>query len=163
TYALTRWLFFRLLSLAYLTAFWSLATQIVGLVGRDGIVPAGVADVWLRAVCVAGSVLASLLLIGVAPLVILPLLWAGYLWLSTIPGPFLSFQWDALLLEAGFLAIFLAPISLRDRLRRADDPPRLGVWLMMWLLFRLMVGSGGVKFASGDSTWRDLTALSFHY
>ena len=163
THALTRWLFFRLLSLVYLAAFWSLGTQIIGLVGHDGIIPAGVGDPWLRAVCVAGSVLASLLLTGLAPVAILPLLWAGYLWLSTITGPFLSFQWDALLLETGLLAIFLAPISIRDRLRGADDPPRLGVWLMLWLLFRLMLGSGGVKLASGDPTWRDLTALSFHY
>ncbi len=163
TYALARWWFLRLLSLSYLAAFWSLATQILGLVGRDGIVPAGVADGWLRGACVTGSVLASLLFLGVAPVVLLPVLWALYLWLSTITGPFLSFQWDALLLEAGFLAIFISPISLRDRLRGAFDPPRLGVWLMLWLLFRLMAGSGGVKLASGDPTWRDLTALSFHY
>ncbi|HET6958847.1 MAG TPA: lipase maturation factor family protein [Vicinamibacterales bacterium] len=163
TYALARWLFFRLLSLVYLAAFWSLGTQILGLAGHSGIVPAGVDDAWLRGVCVSGSILATLLLVGLAPVVILPLLWAGYLWLSTITGPFLSFQWDALLLETGLLAIFLAPISLRDRLRGADDPPRLGVWLMVWLLFRLMMGSGGVKLASGDPTWRDLTALSFHY
>jgi predicted DCC family thiol-disulfide oxidoreductase YuxK len=163
TYALTRWLFFRLLSLVYLAAFWSLGTQILGLVGHDGIVPAGVDDAWLRGVCIGGSVLASFLLTGLAPVAILPLLWGSYLWLSTITGPFLSFQWDALLLEAGWLAIFLAPISLRDRLRGADDPPRLGIWLMVWLLFRLMAGSGGVKLASGDPTWRDLTALSFHF
>ena len=163
TYALARWWFFRLLSLSYLAAFWSLATQILGLVGHAGIVPAGVADGWLRGTCLAGSVLASLLFLGVAPVALLPVLWALYLWLSTITGPFLSFQWDALLLEAGFLAIFIAPISWRDRLRGAFDPPRLGVWLMLWLLFRLMAGSGGVKLASGDPTWRDLTALSFHY
>jgi len=37
------------------------------------------------------------------------------------------------------------------------------LWLFGWLLFRLMLGSGAVKLASGDPTWRDLTALSFHY
>jgi hypothetical protein len=152
-----------MLGLVYLAAFWSLETQILGLVGRDGIVPAGVGDPWLRGVCVVGSVLALLLTAGVAPVVVLPLLWAAYLWVSTIAGPFLSFQWDALLLEAGFLAVFVAPIVVRDRLRSAEDPPRLGVWLILWLLFRLMVGSGAVKLVSGDPTWRDLTALTFHY
>jgi hypothetical protein len=48
-------------------------------------------------------------------------------------------------------------------LRSAVDPPRLARWLLVWLLFRLMAGSGGVKLASGDTTWRDLTALTFHY
>jgi hypothetical protein len=62
----------------------------------------------------------------------------------------MTFQWDLLLLEAGFLAIFLRP-SL----------PR--VWLFQWLLFRLMFESGLVKLTSGDATWRNLTALSFHY
>ncbi len=163
TFACARWWFLRLLGLAYLAAFWSLETQILGLVGRDGIVPAGVPDVWLRGTCMAGSILAAMLTVGIAPVVVLPLLWAGYLWLSTVTGPFLSFQWDALLLETGFLAIFIAPTVWRDRLRSAVDPPRLGVWLMLWLLFRLMAGSGGVKLASGDPTWRDLTALTFHY
>ena len=163
TYAVARWSFLRLLGVVYLAAFWSLGTQIVGLVGREGIVPAGVDDGWLRGVCVAGSVLASLLIAGVTPLVVLPLLWAAYLWMSTVGGPFLSFQWDALLLEAGFLAIFLAPLVVRDRRRDATDPPRLATWLVLWLLFRLMAGSGAVKLASGDPTWRDLTALTFHY
>jgi hypothetical protein len=163
TYALARWWFFRLLGIIYLAAFASLATQIVGLVGHDGILPADVGDTWLTGVCVGGAVLASLLVAGIGPIVIVPTLWAGYLWLSTIGDPFLSFQWDALLLEAGGLAILLAPAGLRDPLRTASDPPRLGVGLMLWLLFRLMVGSGGVKLASGDPTWHDLTALTVHY
>ena len=163
TYALARWWFLRLLGVVYLVAFWSLATQILGLVGHNGILPAGVGDTWLRGVCVGGVALAMLLIAGVAPAALLPLLWAAYLSLSMWCGPFLSFQWDALLLETGLLAIFIAPDTWRDRLRTAADPPRLAVWLMWWLLFRLMVGSGAVKLASGDPTWRDLTALTFHF
>jgi hypothetical protein len=37
------------------------------------------------------------------------------------------------------------------------------VWLYRWLLFRLMFSSGVVKLTSGDPTWRNLTALSYHY
>jgi hypothetical protein len=37
------------------------------------------------------------------------------------------------------------------------------VWLFQWLLFRLMFESGLVKLTSHDATWRNLTALSFHY
>ena len=36
-------------------------------------------------------------------------------------------------------------------------------WLLWWLLFRLMFLSGITKLASGDPTWANLTALSYHY
>src|SRR4051812_29952925 len=60
-YALARWWFFRLLGIVYMAAFASLAAQIVGLVGHDGILPADVADVWLRGVSIAGAALGLLL------------------------------------------------------------------------------------------------------
>ena len=37
------------------------------------------------------------------------------------------------------------------------------LFLLRWLLFRLMFSSGWVKLASGDPTWRNLSALRFHY
>ncbi|HET6350063.1 MAG TPA: lipase maturation factor family protein, partial [Candidatus Krumholzibacteria bacterium] len=37
------------------------------------------------------------------------------------------------------------------------------LWLARWLLFRLMFSSAVVKLASGDPSWRSLTALQFHY
>ena len=40
TSARVNWLFLRLLGLVYVLAFWSLATQVIGLIGRDGILPA---------------------------------------------------------------------------------------------------------------------------
>jgi predicted DCC family thiol-disulfide oxidoreductase YuxK len=163
TYALARWWFFRLLGLVYAAAFGSLATQVGGLAGRQGVVPSQLPDALLQAVSVGGLVLAVLMTVGIAPLLMLPLLWGGYLWLTGVCGPFLSFQWDALLLETGFLAILLAPRTLYDSWRKASDPPRLAVSLMLWLLFRLMVGSGAVKLASGDPTWFGLTAMSVHY
>jgi lipase maturation factor 1 len=188
TYARATWLFLRLLGIVYLIAFWSLAVQIRGLVGHDGILPAdqymaaaraltglsrfwlvptlawvNVSDGFLQALCIAGSVIASLLVAGVLPSLMLPLLWLLYLSLSIVCRDFLAFQWDALLLETGFLAIFLAPLTRYDRLRTLVDPPRLAVRLMLWLLFRLMVGSGAVKLTSGDPAWHNLTALAFHF
>jgi hypothetical protein len=62
----------------------------------------------------------------------------------------MSFQWDLLLLEAGFLSIFIGY-------------SRVVVWLFRWLVFRLMFLSGAVKLLSGDQAWRALTALGFHY
>jgi predicted DCC family thiol-disulfide oxidoreductase YuxK len=193
TFALSAWWFRRLLGVVYLVAFWSLGVQVTGLFGHDGILPASdymnqvrawaadghvgldrfreaptlfwlsASDAWLRGLCLGGALMAVLLIVGLAPLVMVPLLWLFYLSLDVVGGDFLSFQWDTLLLEAGFLAIFIAPTVIRDRFRTAVDPPRLGVWLLIWLLVRLMIGSGVVKLMSGDPTWRNMTALSFHY
>lgn len=188
TYGRAAWLFLRILGVVYLIAFWSLGEQIAGLIGRDGILPAepfleaaraqmglerfwrlptlawiDASDVSLRALCATGAALALLLVAGVLPLVVLPLLWATYLSLSVVCREFLGYQWDALLLEAGFLAIFLAPPTLREHTRHPADPPRPARWLLIWLLFRLMAGSGLVKLASGDPTWHGLTALAYHF
>jgi predicted DCC family thiol-disulfide oxidoreductase YuxK len=188
TYAVARWLFLRILGLAYFSAFWSLSSQIVGLVGHDGILPAdryladaerllGPARFWnlptlawlnssdtaLRTLCIGGASLSALLVLGVLPWLVAPLLWAMYLSLSVVGGEFLSYQWDGLLLEIGVLAMFLTPVVTRERLNTLADPPRLAVRLVLWLLFRLMVSSGAVKLASGDATWHNLTALSVHF
>ena len=74
------------------------------------------------------------------------------LWLSlcSVGQDFFSFQWDILLSEAGFLAIFA-------------NAARVRIWLFRWLLFRLMFFSGAVKLLSGDATWRGFTALTYHY
>jgi len=88
-------------------------------------------------------------------------LWALYLSLTVAGRDFLSFQWDVLLLEAGLLAVFLAPRGVLRR--RPGLPPLLIVWMYRWLLFRLMFASGLVKLRSGDPAWRGLTALEYHY
>ena len=188
-----RWVFLRSLGVIYLIAFVSLWVQIIGLVGSDGILPAKPAmdamrqtadaqhlglgryhlvptlcwfkatDGFLEFQCAAGATLAVLLIIGFAPAPCLFLLWLIYLSLATVGREFLSFQWDNLLLETGFLAIFLAPLQLWPRLSRAAPPSRLVLWLLRWLLFKLMFQSGCVKLLSGDPAWRNLTALTFHY
>lgn len=193
THSLVRWVFLRLLGIIYLIAFVSLGTQILGLAGSNGIVPAGefmesarlhfdhayagleryhelptlcwfsASDGFLRFLCVAGAVLSVLLIANLAPALCLFLLWLIYLSLTTVCGVFLGFQWDALLLETGLLAIFLAPLKLFSWPATAAAPSRTVLWLLRWLLFRLMFESGAVKLLSGDATWRKLTALNFHY
>jgi hypothetical protein len=162
-YAFARFVFLRLLGCVYLCAFASLIPQIVGLVGRNGILAAGPDDAILRAACIGGALVSLVLVAGFIPIVAVPLLWLLYWWLSTIGAEFLSYQWDALLLETGALAMLVAPRVWRERANDPHEPPRVAVWLMWWLLFRLMFGSGAVKLASGDPTWRDLTAMTFHY
>lgn len=193
TYALPCWIFLRLIGAVYLAAFWSLGVQVIGLIGHDGILPASeymaaarewaddqqmglfrvfviptlfwlnASDAFLKGICIGGAGMASLLLFGVAPAILLPLLWLTYLSLVIVCNDFLAFQWDTLLLETGLLAIFVAPLTRWDRLRSAAEPQRIPLWLLRWLLFRLIFGSGVVKLASGDPTWHGLTALTFHY
>ena len=188
TYILSRWLFLRLLGLVYLIAFVSLALQVTGLVGEHGILPAaaflerarglygaaayrllpticwlGAGDGALRALCWGGAALALLVLAGVAQAPVLALLWACYLSLSVVGQTFLWFQWDGLLLEAGLLAVLYAPSQWLPSLARERAPSRAVRWLVWLLLFKLMFLSGITKLASGDPTWRQLTALDYHF
>jgi predicted DCC family thiol-disulfide oxidoreductase YuxK len=192
-YFLTRWIFLRALGAIYLVAFVSLWMQISGLIGHNGILPAGQfmsavkqqcdaqgiglerfhllptlcwfdpSDHFLNFQCAAGTVFSVLLIIGIAPTPCLALLWLFYLSLATVGRDFLGFQWDNLLLEAGFLAIFLAPLQLLPYASREAPPSRIVLWLLRLLLFKLMFSSGCVKLLSGDPSWRNLTALTFHY
>ena len=120
-------------------------------------------DTMLQALCGAGVFVAGMVVLGVAPAPCLALLWATYLSLINVGRDFLSFQWDILLLEAGFLALLWAPASLRPARLFGGLPSTAVLWLIRLLLFRLMIFSGLVKLLSGDPSWRDLTALSFHY
>jgi predicted DCC family thiol-disulfide oxidoreductase YuxK len=174
--SLTVWIYLRLLALVYLVAFASFIAQAPGLIGPEGIVPvadyfAAVDDsygpekywfllslFWLDSsattiavVAWLGVALSVLLFVNVRPLLCLVSLYLLHLTLYTGGQVFMTFQWDNLLLECGFLAIFL------------QHSPRLFVWLHRWLLFRLMLQSGIVKWMSGDESWHDLSALVFHF
>jgi hypothetical protein len=118
-------------------------------------------DGFLLFLCWAGAAFALALIFRVTPVVSLAALWALYLSVVAAGQDFLSFQWDALLLEVGFAAILLAPWGLRPSYRR--PPSAISVWVLRLILFRLMFESGIVKLRSGDPNWRNLTALSFHY
>jgi hypothetical protein len=182
-----RRLYLRLLAVVYACAFGSLLVQIDGLIGPHGIAPA--ADwldavraqvgreryllaptlCWLRAdtpfvsgLCVGGLALSSLVFFEIAVVPALVLLWVFYLSLSVVGQDFLSFQWDALLLEAGFLSILLAPPTF-GRSPAGAPVSAVPLWLLRLLTFRLMLSSGLVKLLSGDAAWRGLTALAVHY
>jgi hypothetical protein len=171
-------------------AFLSLRGQIVGLIGAHGILPVGdflqavqsefgsegyhlfptlawisSSDASLKLLCSAGALLGVLVILGVVTGPALVLAWACYLSLVTVGQEFLSYQWDILLLETGFLAIFFAPWNPLEPPWRAGSSSvsTTVVWLGRWLVFRLMFLSGAVKLLSGDPTWRNLTALEYHY
>jgi len=184
---LTRWLFLRLVGLVYAIAFASLAVQVAGLIGPSGLTPAGsylewahsiyggsayrllptvfwlgAGDTALRLAAWGGLALALLVVAGFATRAALAGAWLLYLSLSVAGQDFLSFQWDALLLETGVLAILWAPPGWRFR-RELPPPSPLVRWLLVFLLFKLMFLSGATKLLSGDPTWRQLTALDYHF
>jgi len=179
SFDLVQWIFLRALAITYAIAFGSLAVQVKGLIGSQGILPAGdffdsvaaqlpgapflvvpsifwlgASDSLLHSSCWIGCGLACLLALGmvrgVPERIGLAILWALYLSFCSAGQEFLSFQWDALLLEAGFLALFLGRT-------------KFAAWLYRLLVFRLFFLSGAVKLLSHDPSWRDLTAMEYQY
>jgi predicted DCC family thiol-disulfide oxidoreductase YuxK len=197
TYFCARRWFLRTLGVIYLIAFVSLWVQAEGLFGSSGIAPVNQflpavheqlggraysllptlcwfnsSNAFLHFLCAGGVVSSLLLIAGVVPVVSLIALFVFYLSLTIAGQAFLSFQWDILLLETGFLAIFLAPWQIWPKRGREPPVSRAGPFLLKLLLFKLMVMSGVVKLTSGDDSWgwldhsfhwSALTALDYHY
>jgi predicted DCC family thiol-disulfide oxidoreductase YuxK len=188
SFIISRWVFLRLLGIIYFVAFFSFSTQILGLVGSNGILPADIflgsikinlgwkayvelptlawinyGDAFLRFIPFCGMLLSLFLIVGLLSFPVLIGLWLLYLSLVNIGQDFMSFQWDVLLLETGLLAIFVAPMAMFERITGGSSPSKIALWLLRFLLFRLMFSSGIGKIVSGDPAWRDFTALAYHY
>jgi hypothetical protein len=178
-YWLSRLIFHRLLGGIYLVAFVSTLNQFRPLLGSSGLLPVPrflqassfrrapsifhlhYSDRFAVATAWAGVILASAAVLGLperAPLLLSMLvwfaLWALYLSFVNVGQVFYGFIWETLLLEAGFLAIFMGNSSVA--------PPVLVILLVRWLLIRLDVGAGLIK-VRHDPAWRDLTALDYHH
>jgi len=177
-YHLTGWLFLKGLAIVYFIAFLSLAVQIDGLAGPNGIIPfyqtlnrdyqelgwlgwlqvptvfwLDASDTALKLAAYGGAAMAILLLIGRWQTGSLIGMFILYLSLFHAGDIFLSFQWDTLLLETGLLAIFLA----------RSGPTGLVVFMLHWLLFRFRFMSGFFKLYSGDPSWANLTTLKYYF
>ena len=176
SYALVTWIFLRLFGAIYIAAFASLGVQILGLIGHAGILPLGnYFDAWRHARgasaywwlpslfwlnfsdaallggTIVGAALGLLVVVDRWTRPALIGLFALYLSYESAGQDFMTFQWDSLLLEVGFLAIFLTGGS------------KIVIWLYRWLVFRYLFLAGAAKLLSGDATWRDLTALDYHF
>ena len=187
-YWLTRFVLLRLLGFVYFFAFLSLATQVIPLIGENGLLPAenfleavgsrfdskinafvewptlfwfSISDNLLVILAWIGVILSLIVVMGFANVPFLLILWFLYLSFVHIGQLWYSYGWEIQLLETGFLAIFLCPLI--DPRPFPKTPPSVPViWLFRWLAFRIYLGAGLIKIR-GDSCWRDLTCLYYHY
>src|SRR5580698_1280236 len=185
---LGRWIFLRALGAIYFSAFFSLVFQIRGLIGPGGILPAGdylksVAEqvgytrywyvpsvLWfsssglmLTAICWVGMAAAILLAFNIWPRAALAICFICFLSFVSAAGEFSGYQSDGMLLEAGFLSLFLAPSGLRPGLAETRPPARAVLYLLLWEWFRIYFASGIAKIAGGDLEWRNFTAMDEYY
>ncbi|WP_378734526.1 lipase maturation factor family protein [Nocardia brasiliensis] len=178
-YWLSRLVFQRGLAVIYLIAFLGAALQFRALIGERGMLPVPrfvrrtpfrsapsifqvhYSDRFFAVLAWTGVGLSAAVIVGAADLV--PLwaamlmwlaLWVLYLSIVNVGQRWYSFGWESLLLEAGFLAIFLG--------NDETAPPVLVLYLTRWLLFRVEFGAGLIKWR-GDPCWRDLTCLYYHH
>jgi len=178
-YWLGRFVFERGIALMYLVAFVAALNQFRPLLGERGLLPVPrylrsspfrrspslfhvhYSDRLFALVAWTGIALAVCEVLALpdrAPLPVSMLVWFAswvlYLSIVNVGQTFYGFGWESLLLEAGFIAIFLGTWSM--------SPPLLVMWLLRWLLFRLEFGAGLIKLR-GDPCWRDLTCLRYHH
>lgn len=180
-YEVVRSAMLRALGFIYAVGFVSLFRQLPGLFGRDGILPVHLfldrvgeavdhprwtlpsvfwwiepTDATMRALAGVGAGLAFLAIAGVRHPVLFVLLWGLYLSFVGVGQLFYGYGWEMLLLEAGALAVFLAPW------RRNEAASPLVIALYRWVHVRLWLGAGLIKLR-GDECWRDLTCLDYHF
>ncbi|MFF9145061.1 lipase maturation factor family protein [Streptomyces sp. NPDC014861] len=174
-----RTVFQRGLAVLYCVAFLSAALQFRALIGERGMLPVPAylrrttplrspslfhwrySDRLFATVAWTGVVLAAALAAGAGDAVPLAaamalwlLLWGLYLSIVNVGQTWYGFGWESLLLETGFLAVFLGNDEVA--------PPLLVLLLLRWLLFRVEFGAGLIKIR-GDACWRRLTCLCHHH
>lgn len=179
SYNLTRLFLQRSLAFIYLVAFFSTTQQFQSLIGAHGLLPAAHflervnfwqtpsifffknSDHFIALVAWTGTALSLFALSGFSEkfgdalsTAVWALLWVSYSSIVNIGQVFYGFGWEIMLLETGFLAIFLGSEKTQSS--------ALFVFLYRWVLFRLMFGAGLIKIR-GDACWRDLTCMEYHY
>jgi hypothetical protein len=178
-YWFARLVFERGLAAIYTIAFIAAACQFRGLLGSAGLLPIPryvrrvsfwvapslfqlrYSDGLFAIVAWSGAALGAAMAAGLGDA--LPLwgtmlgwlvLWALYLSIVNVGQTWYGFGWESLLLETGFLAVFLG--------NSGSPPPAALLWLLRWLLVRLEFGAGLIKLR-GDRCWKDLTCLRYHH
>ncbi|MFC0517771.1 lipase maturation factor family protein [Mucilaginibacter angelicae] len=188
TYWLTRFMILRLLGIIYAVAFLVTINQIIPLIGSNGLLPLDLyfnhvsaalgssgagfvrlpsvfwlahSDTVLLWAAWAGLLLSLVVVVGYANAPMLAVLWFLYLSFIHAGQDWYGYGWEIQLAETGFLAIFLCPLwEMRPFPKYA--PPLLIIVLFRWLIFRIMLGAGLIKYR-GDAVWRNGTALHYYF
>jgi len=183
-----RWIFLRMLATIYFSAFFPLLFQIEGLNGPHGILPAQrfLLDVQSQAGPLRYWYVPTLFWFSSGSHATMVVIWLGlaasvaalfnlwprlsffvcfvcFLSFVTAAQAFSSYQSDSMLLEAGFLVLFFAPSGIRPGWGMASTPSRASLFLLQWEWFRIYFESGLVKLLSGDTEWRNFTAMDEYY
>jgi len=118
----------------------------------------------LRLLAILGLVCSLVVVVqGSANMVLVFICWAVQMSIQSVGQVFYGFGWESQLLEVSFLAMFISPLFDMSTMFPHKTPmPMLVIWGFRWLLFRIMLGAGLIKIR-GDSCWRDLTAMNYHY
>ena len=186
---MSRWLFLRAMGAIYFSAFFPLVFQIRGLIGPQGILPAGpylqaVAQslgywqrlwyaptlLWLSSgsamlntLCWVGMAASVLLVLNFWPRGMLAVCFVCFLSFIAAAQDFSSYQSDGMLLEAGFISLFFVPSGFLPGLARTHPASRASHFLLQWEWFRIYFESGMAKILSGDPEWRHFTAMDEYY
>lgn len=185
-----RWFVLRGVGLIFVFAFLGIIVEGQALAGPNGISPAvlylkhlrsvvpgfftGFVNApsffWLdagagaiAAVAWFGFASAVALVVNLWPRLTLFVCWTCFLSFVATWAEFTPSQQDALLLEAALLSIPFAPPGIRPGLGAAHPPRPVAVFMMRWLLLRVMLLSGLVKVLSDGPLWRNFTAMDVMY
>jgi len=184
-----RWLFLRALGAIYFSAFFPLVFQVRGLIGPQGILPAGeylqavarafghLRALWfaptllwtssgphsLEVLCLVGMAASLLLVLNIWPRAMPAICFLCFLSFVSAAQDFSGYQSDGMLLEAGFIALFFAPSGFRPGWGAASPPRRASLFLLQWEWFRIYFESGAAKILGGDPQWRNFTAMDEYY
>jgi hypothetical protein len=187
-YLLPRWLFLRAMGVIYFSVFYSLVLQIRGLLGPDGLLPAGMylqtvtqyfgasrywyaptlfwlgsSDRALMALCWVGLLASMLLLLNFWPRGMLLICFVLFLSFVTAAQDFSGYQSDGMLLSAGIISLFFAPRGFRPGWGASEPPSRASLFLLQLVWFSIYFDSGMAKYFGGDPSWRDFTAMDQYY
>jgi uncharacterized membrane protein YphA (DoxX/SURF4 family) len=187
-YLLPRWLFLRAMGVIYFSAFYSLAFQIRGLLGPDGLLPVGLylkdvaqqlgsARFWfaptllwldssdraLMTLCWLGMFTSVLLVLNFWPRGMLVVSFVLFLSFVTAAQDFSSYQSDGMLLSAGLVGVFFAPRGFRPGWSASESPSRISLLLLRLIWFSIYFDSGIAKYFGGDPSWRDFSAMDQYY
>lgn len=184
----TRWLVLRAVGLVYVFVFAGIMAEGKTILGPTGLAPAtalfrtlastSAIDAFFRAPTLfwinsstamitvlgwIGFAAAVALVLNLWPRLALSVCWLAFLSFVGAWGEFTPAQLDSLMLETALLCIPFAPAGVRPGLGAHSPPRPIAIFMMRWLLFRVMFESGVVKLVSDDPHWRNLTAMDGMY